>query len=284
MIILLIGFLLVATVCGAEEDIEPKSAAHYREAGVTIVAPVQWKPFAFEGPDGQHVGYAIDFWNKWSQKSGVPIRFIFKDWPGTLEAMKNGEADIHCGVYYSEDRTDYIEFSDSIYTGKSVLAIMDDGPVDCSNALHAGLVGVVKNSYTAEYVAGNYPDVETKGFPHSKAITEALLEGDVAAVVTAYPPLVVQVQEKGAMDSLNICRTIFYLDAYAGVQKGQTELLQLVNDGVAMITPSELKTIESRWFILAEEPELDWLPAVLPAVIVLLGVSVAVVFWANRRV
>jgi ABC-type amino acid transport substrate-binding protein len=284
MIILLIGFLLVATVCGAEEDIEPKSAAHYLDAGVTIVAPVQWKPFAFEGVGGQNVGYAIDFWKKWSEKSGVPIRFIFMDWPETLEAMKNGEADIHCAVYYSDERTDYMEFSDSIYTGKSVLAIIADGPVDCSNALHAGRVGVVKNSYTAEYVAANYPDVKTKSFPHSKAITEALLEGEVEAVVTAYPPLVVQVREKGALESLNICRTIFYLDAYAGVQKGQTELLQLVNDGVAMITASELKTIESRWFIPAEEPELDWLPAVLPAVMVLLGVAVAVVFWASRRV
>lgn len=275
--------MLFAVVCFAENEVKPKSAEHYKKEGVVIVAPVQWRPFAFLSQDGNYVGYAVDFWDKWSSKTGVAVKYVHKDWPDTLQTMKNGEADIHIGLYYTDERAEYMEFSDSLYSATSVLAIRDDSPVDCSNALSHGLVGVVKDSYTAKYVATNYPEAKTKPYLNSKDISLAFLNGEVDAVVTAYPPFVLQVREQEAMNRLTICRTVFYREAYAGVQKGQTELLKLVNAGVAEMTPSELNNMEAKWFAPSEDPELRWLPAILPAVMAFLFVVAAVMYWVGAR-
>lgn len=275
--------LLVASVCHAEETIEPTPAEYYREEGVTIVLPTEWKPYSYRDVSGEQLGYLVDLWRKWSEKSGVAIRFVVKDWSGTLESMKSGEADIHSGLYFSEERSEFLDFSDAIQSNSAILAVRDDSPVDCSTALHRGSVGVVEDAFSDGYVGRHYPEVERVRFPNSTIAVEAFIDGEADAIVVSSTPLVLVSRERGVSDNVSICRTLFYRDTHAGVQKGETELLTLINDGMNEITGEELKAIHDRWFVPVEESEKQWLKAILPAVVVLLLIAGSVVFLVSRR-
>ncbi|QJB55404.1 transporter substrate-binding domain-containing protein [Pseudodesulfovibrio sp. zrk46] len=284
--VLLLALFLVctATICRAQEEKEPKSKDYYLENGVTIVTSNHSKPYSFVGVSGDLEGYLIDVWKKWSKKTGIPIRFIYKDWDGTLESMKNGEADLHSGLFYSDERAMFIDFGEALHSSSDILILRNGADVDCSNALSHGSVAVVSGSHPDEYLRAYHPEANRVEFATTNEAVDSMLDRQTDAIVISYPMLVMRARERKMEDRYSVCRTISYRDTHVGVQKGETELLALVNEGMAEIDSGEWKRMESRWFITVDEkPRLAWETAVIPAVAAFALIILMVVVWFRRR-
>ncbi|MCP4934551.1 MAG: transporter substrate-binding domain-containing protein, partial [bacterium] len=62
---------------------------------------------------GQAAGLLIDLWRHWATKVGVEVEFHAAGWDETLRMMRAGEADIHAGLFYNEERDAYLDYASS---------------------------------------------------------------------------------------------------------------------------------------------------------------------------
>lgn len=281
--IFIVCLILAATICRAEEEFEPTKAEMYRAEGVTVVLPDDREPFSFMDADGKRTGYLPELWQAWAKHNGIEVRYEFMDDAAALEAMAANATDIHGGLRYDGDNIEMFDYADSVHSATSVLAIREDGDVDCSTAMAHGTIAIVDEPQVNRMAHGKYPSTRFFGYADEAGAITAFLDGKTDGVVVGYPHLAKMDEATSVLGGLKICRTVFYYEIYAGVQKGQVELLELVNTGLSNIPAEELSRIESRWFLTAERPKPKWLVASLPAAVAFIMLLTIAVMWVRRR-
>lgn len=281
--IFLLCLLLTATITHAEEEIEPISADLYRADGITIVLPADWKPFSFINEAGERTGYLPELWRAWSKHSEIDVRFEYMDEEKALESMANNATDIQGGLYYTDDHIETLDHAGSVYSTTSLLTILKDGDVDCANVLSAAKVGIVDNLNAIKLAEDLYPSTTIVTYREAQQAIPALLDGTVKGVAVGYPQLAELETQQPVLDKLKICRTLFYHEVYAQVQKGQTELLTLIDEGMSAIPSQEKSEIEKRWFLVGERPKPKWLAASLPAAVTVVLIIGFAVMWVRKR-
>lgn len=280
---LVLCLILAASPARAqEEEFEPTKADVYREQGVTIVLPEQWEPFSFVDEQGNRAGYLVEVWQAWAKHNGIDVRYEYRDAPGALESMASNATDIHGGFHF-DGQDEVLDLADAVHSQTSLLVIREDGEFDCGNVMSGGSVGMADYANAIQMAEAMYPGVKFVVYSDAKTAIMALVNGEVDGLSVGYPSLAQLDEEIPILDKLDICRTLFFHEVYVGVQKGQIELLELVNDGMNAIPAEEMQQITERWFLTAERPKLDWKEAVRPAAIAFLIIVGIVVLWLRKR-
>ena len=97
------------------------------------------------------------------------------------EALKDGSANIACGVGFSWDRAEQLSYSLPFALGGVRLLTTGDND-GTPEALNGMSIGVVKDSVPADLVAKQLPETELKPFDSPAAALDALKEGKVDAI------------------------------------------------------------------------------------------------------
>ena len=97
------------------------------------------------------------------------------------EALKDGSANIACGVGFSWDRAEQLSYSLPFALGGVRLLTTGDND-GTPEALNGMSIGVVKDSVPADVVAKQLPETELKPFDSPAAALDALKEGKVDAI------------------------------------------------------------------------------------------------------
>src|SRR5512133_792713 len=90
----------------------PETAVTREARRFVAAASAQSPPFSYLDRNHQPQGILIDFWNLWAKKSGVEISFVLTSFEKSIDLVKSGEADFHCGIFSSAQRSQYLDFSD----------------------------------------------------------------------------------------------------------------------------------------------------------------------------
>ena len=97
------------------------------------------------------------------------------------EALKNGSANIACGVGFSWNRAEQLSYSLPFALGGVRLLTTGDND-GTPEALSGTSIGVVKDSVPADVVAKQLPETELKPFDSPAAALDALKQGTVDAI------------------------------------------------------------------------------------------------------
>jgi polar amino acid transport system substrate-binding protein len=97
------------------------------------------------------------------------------------QALKDGSANIACGVGFSWDRAKQLSYSLHFAIGGVRLLTTDDND-GTPDALIGTSIGVIKNSVPAAVVAKQLPEIELKEFDTPAAALDALKQGTVNAI------------------------------------------------------------------------------------------------------
>ncbi|WP_252973603.1 transporter substrate-binding domain-containing protein [Vibrio navarrensis] len=92
----------------AEEDSVKKK--------LRVANSTSWKPFSYVAEDGSKRGILIDLWQRYGEKNGVEIEFVLSDWNDSILAVRQGRADVHAGLLWSDKRDTFFDFADAIMT------------------------------------------------------------------------------------------------------------------------------------------------------------------------
>lgn len=256
----------------------------YKRTGVTITGSSLWKPYTFVGADGEPAGFFVDFWEKWSEKTGVPVTFRLGKWDESIKSVASGESDMQSGLYFNEERNEIFAFSQPVFHSKAILVVGKD--TTCTQDLSYATWGGVKGTEERQYVVDNYPTAEVLAFDDSRKLFEALSSTRIQALVDDWSTVLQLGREMGLDEPISICETVYKRELFAIVQKQNTELLLLVNDGMARITEDEKRFLINKWFIEQDdESHLDRyiLPGIVIVLLIALGVYLSYRLPRSRR-
>lgn len=267
MIILCILLLLgSATVSVAD------SREQYMESGITIAYTKDARPLSFMGTSGSPEGLTIDFWRLWSDKTGVPVQFSLVVWEETIPLVADGGADVHGGLVKTEERQQQLDYSHPLFDIETVLIVKPDLKGEVGSGFKAGTVGAVKEAHSAQLVLERFPEAQLQEYLTPLALLEAFARGEVNAAVVYLPTFHLKNNQRTTPVPYKIAAILETLQIHGAVRKGNTDLLDVINDGLAQITKEERDYLKNRWFVPgAEEQSHSFLWLWLSGAVFLLG-------------
>jgi ABC-type amino acid transport substrate-binding protein/signal transduction histidine kinase/DNA-binding response OmpR family regulator/HPt (histidine-containing phosphotransfer) domain-containing protein len=216
---------------------------------LVIAVTSNYPPFTLNDINGHPAGMFVDIWKLWAKKAGYEITFRMSDWSGTLSALKKGEADIHSGLYYSEARDQWMDYSRPFYVNKSSFyhRIVSQTPHSSSN-MEGVRIGVVKGYLHETFLNEGYPQSIVTAFSDDLELIRALSTGEIDLFLSEDPTiesLLVQTGMSGQVGRIGA--PVLTKELYASVLSDRNVLLEEIDSGLEQITPQEWAEIEARW-------------------------------------
>lgn len=255
-----------------------QSASEYRKNGVTIVNPIDAKPYSFMGADGQPKGFLIDYWEKWSNETGVPVSFRLAPWEETLSLVADGECDIHGALFATDERRQYLDFSQSFFPVEGALFVLKNNREDSDTIFAEYTIGVESKGAADRFMQDNHPETKTNRYDESRFMFEDFVDGNVGAIITDLPTFTFTLGRVAGSDYFHMSDVLYTRNLHAGVRKGNMALLWLVKDGLSQISAAERRFIANYWFVPGPSQNHFWV-YVLIAMIALAAILSGVVIY-----
>ena len=249
---------------------------------IIIAISSNYAPFSTIGIDGKAGGYLVDLWREWASRVGRNVEFRATQWADTLGGIKSGEADFHSGLFRSRERQGWLDFSTPFLEIETAVYFKtgsrDAVPLD---ALANVGVGVIHDSFQEEYLGRQHPGKQIVSYADIDGLLTGLLLEEVEAAVAEVPEMTFALSRLGITGAAQQGDILFTEAVHAAVLKGNTNLLTLIDGGLAAIPSDTLADISDRWI----SHELDW-KSVIAWVAPVIGGSILIIIFVavwNRR-
>ncbi|MES9904000.1 MAG: transporter substrate-binding domain-containing protein, partial [Sedimenticola sp.] len=229
------------------------------EKALIIAIDRDYPPLTKMTSFGEPAGLLVDFWRAWAKKTGHEIRFRMSDWAGTVKAMRQGEADIHSGLFLNKERQEFLDFTQPIYQINTSFyyrrsATLPEDPAQFGYRRVAILAG----SHQESALRQDYPDLKVISFPSWQTVLEALKSGKVDAAIGEDLTMAVLLDDLGWGSKITKAPTpLFSNVVYGAVAKGNEQLLAKINGGLKSLTPEEKAAMERLWLKHPEHRTFD---------------------------
>lgn len=216
---------------------------------IKVAVSMDYAPFSFPDENGNPQGLLVDMWRLWGQKTGFAVQFVTDNWTNTLKDVETGAADIHSGLFFTNERSRYMSFSRMFYTVESKIFYNEKlRNFSSVKDLQGKVVGANRNSFQELYLKEHFPDMKIVSFDYSTSMVEAAENNLIDAFIEESVSLKANYQVLGkAFNNKELPDVSFTEDMMAGVTKAKPELLVLVNQGLEEISRAEWKQLEEKW-------------------------------------
>jgi two-component system sensor histidine kinase/response regulator len=207
-------------------------------------------PFGMLNDQGEAVGLYVDYWRLWSRKTGVPVRFMFRSWPESVQAVKDGIADFHAGIYIDEMYQAGLDFAPPFYqVTTSLYRRAEDDALESLEALSDKVIGVPQ-PLDAGYLQNLYPKLNFRPFDHYLDAIAALRAGEIDGLAGEEPSLDAFRSNAGLSGELVRSGVEFFTRSlHAAVAKNRDDLIEQISSGINEISLDDLLTLEARWIV-----------------------------------
>ncbi|MCB2101301.1 MAG: transporter substrate-binding domain-containing protein [Rhodobacterales bacterium] len=207
-----------------------------------------YPPLSMVDFDGTAQGLLVDIWREWGKVAGRSVRFKAGTWSQTLEDLRNGEVDIHSGLFRTPSRETWMDFSIPVQAVQTSLFTRPDATLIGSlEALDGRRVAAIEGSHQLQYLKTSHPEIDVVPVPESADYVVALLRGQIDAFVEEAPAAEATLARMGLGGLVSRRKDLFRNTLHAGVLKTNGPLLALVNQGLKALPRSRLAEIEARW-------------------------------------
>lgn len=195
----------------------------------------------------QYKGFTIDYLNALSLEIGVDIDKKSFVWKAALEKLTNGETDI-CDMFPSEERKKIYDFSDPIYSLRSVILTLEnnDEIIDISD-LEGKKVAIPIGDYGIEYLETKFQNIDFVLANNVNQSINYVILGLADAALGDEPVISYYIKNQNHFKELRILdEAIYESDVVLAVRKGNQELINILNKGINKI--KDKQTIDNIQF------------------------------------
>lgn len=250
----------------------------YRERGIVVAQASNMAPMSFVGEDGQAKGFIVDFWQKWSAETGVPVKFHLVTWGESMKAVRDGRADVHGGLFLTAQRESFFDFSTPFFDSAGGLYVRKGSGIREADQLDGRRVGVIGATYFESYIQNNFPEMIPVRIKTTRELAEKVLRGELDAFMGDYPTVMYQFALMGKVEEFDEIERIGEQYFQAAVAEGNSGLLSVVEEGVVLVDQNERDAIFNRWVIGQREARPAWLAPAGWACVAMLCVAIATPF------
>lgn len=238
----LAALLLILSCCGAWSA-QAKSP-------LTVVYNRGVAPIKFTTEAGEPSGLLNEYWQLLGRKAGLNFRFVEVDsFRESLEMVKNGAADLHAGLFYTDERSRYLGYSKPVLDLNYYIYSSSDLPAFASLGETRGyLLGVVQGGYTENFIKKKVPHSRLVVYEDVDSLLEAVLNGDVKVFVASDIHLNYYLAARGLENPFQHTADSLYQQTYYGaVAKQNRALLKRLIAAQQQITVAEKQQLRDRW-------------------------------------
>ena len=245
-------------------------------------------PFEFTDQNGHYSGIASGVIAAIADRleiEMVPIADL--SWAEVITKMKAGEIDILPAVAPTDQRREYMNFTDSYISFPVVIAIHDDIPfIGSIDDLTDYRIGVVKDYYIEDYLIENYSDLNLIICDNVSDGLQKLEDRDIDAFIDNVVTVSDQINQLGLKNIRITAATGQTMNLSLGVSKALPELIGILNKTLENISSEEMASINNVWLTTRDvnigfdiRKILIW---AIPIGIIIVLIILFIVFW-NRR-
>ena len=204
-----------------------------------VATDATYAPMEYMDDKGNIVGTDIDILNALAEELDIELEFKNYGWEPLFTAVSNEEVDFAVSsITITEERKETYDFSDPYYTANQLILVPEDSSVAKFDDLKDKRVSVQINTTGHEVVKGLLGNtsskiVATESMP--LAISE-MLNGNADAAI-GDNAVINDYKKNNPKVALKTVEDETFEKEYYGimVKKGNTELLTLLNDGIAKL-------------------------------------------------
>lgn len=224
------------------------------EKALVIACDRDNPPYTMLYPDGTPAGMFIDIWRLWAKKAGKQIEFRFTDLGDSVASVKTGAADLHSGIFASEDRTASMDFSQPFFESSSSLFLpLKYGQIKDAQDLAGQRIGAIHGGATAAYLEEYFQNMEVVTYKDPRAMIDAALAGEIRAIASETLGFFMLLGHHGRAGDFNRLDKPLYKQKFvAAVAKGRQDLMSEIEAGFDAMSNDELMEIETRWIPVRE--------------------------------
>ncbi len=240
---------LVLAACGKQEPPAP-APAPATEASAPAPAPAPAKvyvvgtdaayaPFESQNEKGEIVGFDIDVVSAIAKKAGFEVKFVNTPWEGIFNSLQQGDRDfLVSAITITDERKQTMDFSNPYFDAHQLIAVRENSKVTKFEDLKKFKVGVQTGTTGDEVVTKLQGKNSTtiKRFESTPLALKELEAGGVDAVVADNGVIENYVANNPQSKFKTVNDASFTPEQYGiAVRKGNTELLEKINQGLAAI-------------------------------------------------
>ena len=226
-------------------------SAQAQNKELIVGSSATYRPFAYETPSKEIVGYDVDIIKAVAQKAGIKIKIVNTPWTGIFAALNNGDVDlVISGVTINDKRKQSYDFTAPYFEARQLIAVHQASNVKSLKDLAGKKVGVVTGSTGDDIASREFGKTNTdiRRFESTPVVISELVGSGVDAAigdngVIAY---------RASLDpSLKTVEDPNFPKEHFGivVRKGDKALLDRINAGLAAIrADGTYNTIYKKWF------------------------------------
>ena len=217
-----------------------------------------YRPFAYETPNKEIVGYDIDIIQAVAQKAGLKIKIVNTPWTGIFAALNNGDVDlVISGVTINDKRKQSYDFTAPYFEARQLIAVHQSSTVKSLKDLAGKKVGVVTGSTGDDIASREFGKTNTdiRRFESTPVVISELVGSGVDAAIGDNGVVAFRVQEHKQLKTVSDPN---FPKEYFGivVKQGNKALRDKLNAGLAAIkADGSYAQIYKKWF-QAEAPAL----------------------------
>ena len=217
---------------------------------ISVVYSADSIPFQYTDEQGEPNGIIIDYWKLWSEKTGIAVDFIPAAWNETLALTRDGKVDAHAGLFFSTERDRFLDYGAALTrTDTNVFFHNSVGIPDDVRKLSAYRVGVLGEDFVEDYLKGKLEPGAVVGYPDYSTIMARLHSGELKVFAADTPTGLYHLARAGLLAKFHYdhLTPLYQNEWLVASAEGNSAMLQLIDRGMALISPDERKRIERRW-------------------------------------
>ena len=232
--------------------------AHAQDRELVVGSSATYRPFAFENPNKEIVGYDIDIIKAIAQKAGLKVKIVNTPWTGIFAALNNGDVDIVIsGVTINDKRKQSYDFSAPYFEARQLIAVPVGSTAKGLKDLAGKKIAVVNASTGDDTASREFgktnPDI--RRFENTPTIISELANGGVDAAIGDNGVIAFRVQEHKNLKTVDD-PSFPKEDFGIVVKQGNKALLDKINAGLAAVkADGSYAQIHKKWF-QADAPAL----------------------------
>ena len=205
-----------------------------QEGKLIMSTNAAFPPYEMTDDNGNVVGIDADIAAAIAEKLGLELVIDDMDFEAALLAVQQGKSDmVMAGVSVDPEREAVMDFSTSYATGVQVVIVKEGSDVTLDN-LGEQLIGTQRGTTGEIYCTDDYGADHVAAYDNGISAVQALMNEQVDCVVIDQAPALEFV---AANPGLTILETEYANEDYAiGVNKGNTALLDAINNALAELT------------------------------------------------
>ena len=191
---------------------------------LTMSTNAAFPPYEMTTDSGDFEGIDVEVAGAIAEKLGLELQVDDMDFDAALTAVQQGKCDfVLAGLTYTDERAQLMTFSDSYAQGVQAIIVKEDSAIASPDDLaNAAMIGTQRGTTGYLYCTDDFGEDHVAAYDSGAAAVQALLNGQVDAVVIDKMPAETFAAEN---DGLKVLDTAYTTEDYCAAMNKDNEAL-----------------------------------------------------------